>query len=148
VTGYFLISPYPDIKCLGYQRNRHSLVPITMAGVLRLLAFCLLVAETIHSLPTHSHAHAHPKPSEHFPKHVVLDSEGKYHLFWKFNSTHITFEAHVKTRGYIGLGLSPNGKMYPADIVVGMVSHGHAYFEVSLIKENGGILTLNEAKFR
>ncbi|XP_056009441.1 uncharacterized protein LOC125680065 [Ostrea edulis] len=100
-----------------------------MAGVLSFLAVCLLIVETINSTPVHSLTSKQPTPSEVFPKHVVLDSAGNFHLFWKFNSTHITFEAHVKTRGYVGLGLSPNGKMYPADVVIGWVKHGHTYFE-------------------
>ncbi|CAG2223452.1 unnamed protein product [Mytilus edulis] len=69
-----------------------------------------------------------PVPSEHFLLHEILDHLGNYHVYWKFNQTHITFEVHVKTRGYVGLGFSPNGKMYPSDVVVGWVKDGVPHF--------------------
>lgn len=72
-----------------------------------------------------------PVPSEHFLLHEILDHLGNYHVYWKFNQTHITFEVHVKTRGYVGLGFSPNGKMYPSDVVVGWVKDGVPHFSVS-----------------
>jgi hypothetical protein len=52
-----------------------------------------------------------PTPTEQFGNVWQLDSHGNYWLFWKTNATHITFETHVKTRGYVGFGLSSNGKM-------------------------------------
>ncbi|KAK3088535.1 hypothetical protein FSP39_020262 [Pinctada imbricata] len=79
-----------------------------------------------------SHAldpNASPKPTEAFPYMEQLDHDGKYILFWKFNSTHITFEVHVRTHGYVGFGLSPNGNMFPADVVIGWVKNGQAYFK-------------------
>ncbi|XP_056009644.1 uncharacterized protein LOC130051597 [Ostrea edulis] len=100
-----------------------------MPGTSGNLAVCLLIIQVIKCLSVHYSETRYPTPSEAFPKHVVLDSAGNYHLFWKFNSTHITFEAHVKTHGYVGLGLSPSGKMYPADVVIGWVRHGHTYLK-------------------
>ncbi|XP_061164656.1 uncharacterized protein LOC133173681 [Saccostrea echinata] len=101
-----------------------------MAEVADFLVVCLLVVNTINCLPAHSPGTKYsPIPTEKFSKHTVLDPVGNFHLFWNFNSTHITFEAHVKTRGYVGIGLSPNGKMYPADIVIGWVKHGHAFLK-------------------
>ena len=67
---------------------------------------------------------ATPKPSENFPFHTLLDQTGDYHLYWKVNSTHITFETHVRTLGYVGFGLSSNGKMFPSDVVIGWVKDG------------------------
>ncbi|XP_052090828.1 DBH-like monooxygenase protein 1 homolog [Mytilus californianus] len=61
-------------------------------------------------------------------KSSVDDHLGNYHVYWKFNQTHITFEVHVKTRGYVGFGFSPNGKMYPSDVVVGWVKDGVPHF--------------------
>lgn len=69
-----------------------------------------------------------PVPSEAYLLHEVLDHDGKFHVFWKFNATHITFELHVKTRGYVGFGISPNGKMYPSDVVIGWVKDGITHF--------------------
>ena len=36
----------------------------------------------------------------------------------------------MQTWGWIGFGISPNGKMYPADVVVGWVRDGIAHFNV------------------
>ncbi|XP_064597489.1 DBH-like monooxygenase protein 1 homolog [Liolophura sinensis] len=49
---------------------------------------------------------------------IILDPEGKYHLSWNFTDTDVTFEVQVKTLGYIGLGISPNGGMPGSDIVL------------------------------
>ncbi|KAK3586460.1 hypothetical protein CHS0354_001844 [Potamilus streckersoni] len=68
-------------------------------------------------------------PTEPFSYSNQLDTSGNYLLFWKFNDTYITFEVHVKTHGYVGFGLSDNGKMYPADVVVGWVEDGVAHFK-------------------
>ncbi|KAK3586456.1 hypothetical protein CHS0354_001839 [Potamilus streckersoni] len=68
-------------------------------------------------------------PTEPFNYSIQVDTSGNYLLFWKFNDTHITFEVHVKTHGYVGFGLSDNGKMYPADIVVGWVEDGVTHFK-------------------
>ena len=71
-----------------------------------------------------------PTPSENFPFHAQLDQTGDYHLYWRVNSTHITFETHVRTLGYVGFGLSSNGKMFPSDVVIGWVKDGVTYFKV------------------
>ena len=70
------------------------------------------------------------EPSESFPYNATIDADGKYTLFWKFNATDITFEVHVQTFGYVGFGLSSNGKMFPSDVVVGWVKSGVAHFKV------------------
>ncbi|KAH9500336.1 DBH-like monooxygenase protein 1 [Bulinus truncatus] len=51
-----------------------------------------------------------------------------YDLFWNFNKTHIMFKSHVKTNGYIGFGISPNGAMAHSDVVIGWVKDGKSYF--------------------
>lgn len=74
-----------------------------------------------------------PIPSENFAFYEVLDTNNHFHLFWKFNDTHIIFEMHVRARGYVGFGLSPNGRMFPSDVVMGWVKDGKAHFAVSII---------------
>ncbi|KAK3586447.1 hypothetical protein CHS0354_001829 [Potamilus streckersoni] len=69
------------------------------------------------------------KPTEPFNYSIEVDPNGDFLLFWKFNDTHITFEVHVKTYGYVGFGLSENGNMYPADVVVGWVKDGVTHFK-------------------
>lgn len=72
-----------------------------------------------------------PVPTEKFDHQYQLDENGNFWLFWKVNGTNITFETHVMTRGYIGFGISPNGNMYPSDVIVGWVnSDGTVHFQV------------------
>lgn len=66
--------------------------------------------------------------SQQYNHSAQLDSEGKYILYWAYNKTHITFEVHVETKGYVGFGISPNGNMYPSDVVIGWVKDGQTYF--------------------
>ncbi|XP_052251385.1 DBH-like monooxygenase protein 1 isoform X1 [Dreissena polymorpha] len=69
------------------------------------------------------------KTTEPFDHMAVLDEDGMYTLFWNFNSTHITFEAHVQTKGWVGLGISGNGNMFPGDVALGWVTdHGQVHF--------------------
>ena len=73
------------------------------------------------------------RPTENFNHSVVLDKN--YALFWNYNDTHVTFEVHVKTRGYVGFGISDKGKMAPADVIIGWVKNGTTHFAVSIIVE-------------
>ncbi|XP_056643238.1 MOXD1 homolog 1 [Diorhabda sublineata] len=51
----------------------------------------------------------------------VLDKEGKVILRWQPRHQEILFRVEAKTRGYVGLGFSPDGKMEKADIILGWV---------------------------
>ncbi|KAK3586445.1 hypothetical protein CHS0354_001827 [Potamilus streckersoni] len=73
-------------------------------------------------------------PTEPFKYSTRVDNDGNYLLFWNFNDTHITFEVHVKTHGYVGFGLSDNGNMYPADVVVGWVKDGATHFKDGTVR--------------
>uniref|UniRef100_A0A914XB98 DOMON domain-containing protein n=1 Tax=Plectus sambesii TaxID=2011161 RepID=A0A914XB98_9BILA len=56
-----------------------------------------------------------------FTHHAVLDNSDAYYLYWKPGATgndYIEFEVQVKTKGWIGLGFSPNGAMAGSDIVI------------------------------
>lgn len=65
--------------------------------------------------------------------HAVLDLEGKYTLYWNFDSEQetITFAVRVQTTGWVGFGLSPNGQMPSSDVVIGWVKGDESYFNVS-----------------
>lgn len=78
---------------------------------------------------THANALQGVSTTEPFNNSLTLDKGGNYLLFWNFNSTHVTFEVRVKTRGYVGFGLSPNGNMFPSDVVVGWVKDGKVFFK-------------------
>ena len=62
------------------------------------------------------------EPSEIYTHHdSVFDSDpSQYHVYWKILSNdQIQFEVHVKTLGWVGLGVSTNGGMKGSDIVIG-----------------------------
>lgn len=90
-----------------------------------------LTLTSVKSSPVQTFAPWEPAPTESYLLHDVLDHLGNYHVFWKFNSTHITLEIHVNTSGYVGFGFSPNGKMYPSDVVIGWMKDGISHFSVS-----------------
>ena len=72
-------------------------------------------------------------PSETFSSSTPLVKDDVYHLFWKSDNMSITFEVHVKVKGWVGFGLSPTGSMENADIVIGWVKEGVSYFKVRLL---------------
>ena len=49
-----------------------------------------------------------------------------YELYWDFDNVAetISFAARVKTLGWVGFGLSPNGGMIGSDVVIGWVVPG------------------------
>ncbi|KAG8540836.1 hypothetical protein GDO81_030222, partial [Engystomops pustulosus] len=63
---------------------------------------------------------------------AVLDSQGKYKMFWMHKENIITFLVQVETLGYVGLGFSPNGAMTFSDIVIGGIEKGKPYFQVCI----------------
>eukprot|EP00058_Branchiostoma_floridae_P005110 XP_002590598.1 hypothetical protein BRAFLDRAFT_123613 [Branchiostoma floridae] len=69
----------------------------------------------------------HAADARDFTHQASLDEHGRFHLLWKFDSETITFEAHVQTTGYIGLGFSPNGGMTGSDVIIGWVKDGQAF---------------------
>ncbi len=69
--------------------------------------------------------------SNPYRQREILDNSGKYQLEWQVNwlEKRVTFNVTVETRGYIGFGLSDNGKMSGADIVIGgVLQNGEPYF--------------------
>lgn len=51
----------------------------------------------------------------------VLDNDGYIVLRWQPRHQEITFRIEARTRGYVGIGFSPNGGMKEADIVIGWI---------------------------
>jgi hypothetical protein len=72
-------------------------------------------------------------PSEDDYTHSIAadeDNPNQYVLLWKIiNEEEIQFEVHVKTNGWVGLGISPNGGMGGSDIVIGWVKDNKAYLK-------------------
>lgn len=58
--------------------------------------------------------------------------QNKYWLYWSFNksSETIAFAVKVKTTGWVGFGISPNGQMPGSDIVIGWIDQTTPYFQV------------------
>ena len=56
-----------------------------------------------------------------------------YTLYWTFDNTaqSIRFAVHVRTTGWIGFGLSPNGQMPQSDVVIGWVDGTGNHFDVT-----------------
>ncbi|GBM58841.1 DBH-like monooxygenase protein 1 [Araneus ventricosus] len=63
--------------------------------------------------------------------HEVLDHKNRFHLFWKVDNKHekVIFRIEVETKGYVALGLSPNGGMPGSDIAIGWVKNGKVYLQ-------------------
>ncbi|KAH3863952.1 DBH-like monooxygenase protein 1 homolog [Dreissena polymorpha] len=93
------------------------------------LLLCFLATSWVQSMPAdYIGVPDGPAPTQDFPYHRQLDANGDYHTYWLPNKTHVVFEVHARTLGYVGFGLSSNGKMFPADIVIGWVKDGKTYF--------------------
>ena len=70
--------------------------------------------------------------TEKYPFTTTL-SEGYYYLFWNFSTTDetIQFAVRVKTTGWVGFGISPNGQMPGSDVIIGWIDGQKSYFHVS-----------------
>lgn len=60
----------------------------------------------------------------------MVDLSDDFRLHWTIKGGEITFELQVATLGYIGIGFSATGAMDNADMAVGWVDGGQAYFQV------------------
>ena len=88
-----------------------------MANILFCMVFVLLkqISVSVHSFTQWDHA---------------VDMNENYRLLWSIKDQDITFEVQARTLGYVGFGFSRDGTIYGADVVVGWVDQGHAYFQV------------------
>jgi hypothetical protein len=73
---------------------------------------------------------------EKWSRSTWLDGHNhKFHLSWNFNdqSEKITFLVEVQTKGWVGFGISKNGRMSNSDVVIGWVTDDNeTFFHVSL----------------
>lgn len=68
-------------------------------------------------------------------RHEYMDSNGVYLLEWEvyLDTKTIVFELTVETTGFVGFGISPNGGMTGADIIIaGVHLNGSTYISVQL----------------
>ena len=78
-------------------------------------------------------AHTHDELSEQYTYNVQLDSEGRYTMFYSYDTelSILRIAVLVQTTGWIGLGISPNGQMPGSDVVMGWVDgNGEAFLQV------------------
>lgn len=64
------------------------------------------------------------------------DLSPNYRLHWSFDfqTGTISFAVNVRTTGWVGLGLSPNGQMPGSDMIIGWVDdNGEVQFKVHII---------------
>lgn len=66
-----------------------------------------------------------------FQSDHTVDLDENYRLLWQIKGDDIIFEIQVRTLGYVGLGFSRDGSLYGADVVIGWVDQGQAFFQVS-----------------
>ena len=54
-----------------------------------------------------------------------MELHPNYSLFWNFDraTQNISFAVRVRTTGWVGFGLSPNGQMPQSDVVIGWVEN-------------------------
>ena len=70
--------------------------------------------------------------AEKYPFSLTLQEE-IYDLYWNFSTVEETihFAVKVKTTGWVGFGISPNGQMPGSDVIIAWVDGEKAYFQVS-----------------
>jgi hypothetical protein len=57
----------------------------------------------------------------------------KFLLRWTPGPEDVTFEVTAQTLGYVGFGISHDGRMQGSDLVIGWLQHGRVHFQVCLI---------------
>lgn len=72
----------------------------------------------------------------HWDHSLYLNND--YRMLWSVKQQDITFEVQVRTAGYVGLGFSPDGGQFGADMAVGWIDQGQTYFQVRQIGGGGG----------
>ena len=71
------------------------------------------------------------RTTEHFDYRTQLFAKNNYMFYWKHNATHLTFEIHADTTGFVGFGFSKNGSMFPGDVMLARVANGAKHIYVS-----------------
>lgn len=72
------------------------------------------------------------KPVEKYENFAELEKDA-YHLYWNISDGLLIAEIHVKTAGWVGFGLSPDGKMRDSDVFIGWIKDGKAYYSVNIL---------------
>jgi hypothetical protein len=98
------------------------------------ICFLIIVSVCINTLK------GAPTPTVSYANSLELQPNA-YYLFWNFTKTDILFEIQVKTTGWAGFGISPNGGMDGSDVIVTWIgSDGKANFTDRHIKNRDVIV--------
>ena len=84
-------------------------------------------------------AHTHDELSEQYTYNVQLDNEGRYTMFYSYDTelSILRIAVLVQTTGWIGLGISPNGQMPASDVVMGWVDgSGQTFLQVTTLNSS------------
>ena len=101
------------------------------------LSLSFLAALLLVQVNAHSHS---DELSEQYTYNVQLDYEGRYTMFYSYDTelSILRIAVLVETTGWIGLGISPNGQMPRSDVVMGWVDgNGQAFLQVIKIAYKG-----------
>ena len=80
----------------------------------------------------------HDELSEQYTYNVQLDNEGRYTMFYSYDTelSILRIAVLAETTGWIGLGISPNGQMPGSDVVMGWVDRsGEAFLQVTTLQK-------------
>ena len=87
------------------------------------------------------------QPTGYYTNYLEL-MPSVYRFYWNFTQTSITGEVHVKTSGWVGFGLSPDGGMYNSDAFVGWITNdGHVNYTVIYPSSNRNYLAYISCTF-
>eukprot|EP00164_Ancoracysta_twista_P006473 GFYU01009014.1.p1 GENE.GFYU01009014.1~~GFYU01009014.1.p1 ORF type:complete len:659 (+),score=192.89 GFYU01009014.1:131-2107(+) len=66
-----------------------------------------------------------------YEHHAILDPENKFVLYWTYDTTTevASMAVQVETLGWVGFGLSPNGKMPGSDVFTAWVKDGQVHLQ-------------------
>ena len=85
-----------------------------------------------------------PTPLGNYANSMVLVND-IYKIHWNATATSITAELHVKTKGWLGFGISTNGGMVGSDVIVAWIdNNGHTNFTDRHISASRQVLIDNQ----
>jgi hypothetical protein len=95
-------------------------------------------------LMTKSNAAANLNSNTYFVNNATLTGPDQYLLYWNYTATDITFKVVVKTSGWVGFGLTPNGGMPYSDLVIAYKkTDGSADFTNRYVESSNGLPVVN-----
>ena len=86
--------------------------------------------------------------NSYFVNNSTLVGPDQFLLFWNYTNTEIIFKTVVKTNGWIGFGLSPNGDMAYSDLIVAYINrNGSVNFTNRYVESSSSLPKINIKQF-